>query len=371
MTGEQAQEPLIPLPPVERALQINLYAFDAFHAEFTVPHQLRVWADQVDRVLVTVDTGPVGASRYQKPGFADALDKLLADLKALETAHPKMVVDPVRYDDAAVQLAARTFFPDLGCARYPLAAFDGGPFHVYFYGLARCNARFVLHMDGDMLFGGGSTTWMDEAIARLSQHHDALVAAPLSGPPTNAGDIDASRHSEFRGVSGIEGVGPVPLPQRLSSEPLLWSFATVSTRVFLLDMQRFCERVRSLRMLRPPLTRRLRALLLDQDPTAMPAEAVLTHNMVRLGLGRLELLGEEPGLFSIHPWDRTPAFIAALPAIIRRIEENDIPEGQRGDFDLGSAMFEGSPPRRTTPLRRAGRGLKLVVSANRRRFARR
>ncbi|MBA4777835.1 MAG: glycosyltransferase family 2 protein, partial [Rhizobiales bacterium] len=51
----------MPLPPVQKALQINLHPFDAPHAALTLPHQLRVWGGQVDRILLTVDTGQVGA----------------------------------------------------------------------------------------------------------------------------------------------------------------------------------------------------------------------------------------------------------------------------------------------------------------------
>lgn len=59
----------MPLPPVQKALQINLHPFDAPHAALTLPHQLRVWGGQVDRILLTVDTGQVGGRPLQGQRF--------------------------------------------------------------------------------------------------------------------------------------------------------------------------------------------------------------------------------------------------------------------------------------------------------------
>ncbi len=37
---------------------------------------------------------------------------------------------------------------------------------LYFYGLLKADADDVVHMDSDMLFGGGSQVWLEEAIGR-------------------------------------------------------------------------------------------------------------------------------------------------------------------------------------------------------------
>jgi hypothetical protein len=61
----------------------------------------------------------------------------------------------------------------LSTAKRRAQAFDGGPFHAYVYGLLKAEADYVVHMDSDMLFGGGSQKWLDEAIGWLEKSADA------------------------------------------------------------------------------------------------------------------------------------------------------------------------------------------------------
>lgn len=101
----------MPLPPVQKALQINLHPFDAPHAALTLPHQLRVWGGQVDRILLTVDTGQVGAGRYKGNGFDAARQRLFDMLEEMQTNYPHLSVDIVDYSDAARSAVTETFFP--------------------------------------------------------------------------------------------------------------------------------------------------------------------------------------------------------------------------------------------------------------------
>lgn len=109
----------------------------------------------MDRILLTVDTGQVGAGRYKGNGFDAARQRLFDMLEEMQTNYPHLHVDIVDYSDAARSAVTQTFF-SRSPIPYPAKAFDGGPFHVYFHGIKRANARYVLHMDSDMMFGGGS-----------------------------------------------------------------------------------------------------------------------------------------------------------------------------------------------------------------------
>ncbi len=352
------------LPPVQKALQINLHPFDAPHAALTLPHQLRVWGGQVDRILLTVDTGRVGAGRYKGKGFEAARTRLFDMLDEMQTNYPHLHVDVVDYGDAARAEVTRSFFSRSPVA-YPAKAFDGGPFHVYFHGLKRANARYVLHMDSDMMFGGGSQSWLAEAIALQKATPDALCIAPFSGPPTVRGDLDVSRHV------GMPGVKNIPEPRRLASRVPTWRFATVSNRVFMIDMDRFAKRIGSLDLLRPDIKRRIRSIVFNQQPVSMPAEEVLSTNMMRVGVYRLDFLGTGKGMYSLHPPFRSPEFYAALGSIVERIEKGDIPEGQIGDFDINGSMVDwGSALAAKTRSRRYAKALRHLISANIQRFSR-
>lgn len=344
-------------------MQINMHPFDAPHVIHTLPHQIRVWETQVDRILLTVDTGQVNAGRYKGHGFEAAKARLFAFLESMQNHHPKLHIDTVDYGPQARQKLGQLFFSKT--PNHPDKAFDGGPFYVYFYGLMRANARYVLHMDSDMLFGGGSTTWMNEAIALLETQPDALVVCPFSGPPKDGGDINLSLHI------GMPGVKYMSLPEKLQLDIPAWRFPTVSTRIFMIDMERFQNRVGSLELLRPNFKRRIRSYAFNQKPLSMPAEEVLSANMISRKLCRLDYMGTGKGMYSLHPPYRSPQFYIALPALIKRIEKGDIPESQRGDFDINSSMMDWSTALAgKTRSKRYIKALKHLISANLERFSR-
>jgi hypothetical protein len=74
--------------------------------------------------------------------------------------------------------------------------------------------------------------------------------------------------------------------------------------------------------------------------------------MVKAGLSRVDFLGAEPGMWSLHPPFRSPEFYEALPRLIERIEASEVPETQRGDYDLNDSMLDWSSARRRAQVRR-------------------
>jgi hypothetical protein len=86
--------------------------------------------------------------------------------------------------DTTRRAVSKLFF---GSNIIPDKAWDGRPFYPYFYGLFVAKADYIMHMDGDMMFGGGSQTWISEAIDLLKARPDILFSGPLPGPPHPAG----------------------------------------------------------------------------------------------------------------------------------------------------------------------------------------
>ena len=79
-------------------------------------------------------------------------------------------------------------------------------------------------------------------------------------------------------------------------------------------------------------------------------------------LHRVDFLGAGGGMWSLHPLYRSPSFYEKLPELIQRVEEGDIPDGQRGDYDLNDSMLDWSDVRkRQTILRRLSRTLGYVM----------
>ena len=193
-------------------------------------------------------------------------------------------------------------------------------------------------MDSDMLFGGGSQTWVQEAMDLFDAREDVLFASPLPGPPRSDNALCDQ-----------------PLARPLSDRPHAYAFNGVSTRVFLLDRGRLAKRVGPLQ-LRPPLLlrSRLKARLRGNPSVAMP-EQLLSTALNDRGLVRIDFLGESPGMWSLHPPFRSRGFYDALPALVAAVESGQIPDEQRGHYDFVDDFFDFSDVRaqlRRSPLRR-------------------
>jgi hypothetical protein len=316
------------MEPVAATLQISLAPSDLPHARVILAHQLRTWAAQVQEVLLTVD-GLRGAGHGR---FAEGWDERRPGLDALldeaAAAHPHLRVAEVDYAAPARAAVAERFFAG---AAVPEKDSRGGPFYAYFFALAEARHDTVLHLDSDMLFGGGSPHWMREAAELLAARDDVLACNPLGGPPTD----DPARWRDPR----------EPLPS------LAFRCSSISSRVCLLDRRRLSG-ADGLAP-RPParLRSRLKARLHGHPDAALP-EDLLTAAMHARGMARLDLLGSAPGMWSLHPPFRSQRFYAELPALVDRIERGDVPDAQRGEFDVADALFDFSEARAAFRRRR-------------------
>jgi hypothetical protein len=339
--------------PVRSALQINLHPLDARHVRHTLKHQLEVWGGQVERVVITVDTKRSRTGRYRGTAYEENRKRLFHQIEGLARRFPNVEIAEVDYSPAALEAVRQRYFAT--SADYPEKAFDGGPFHAYFHGLHKADADYVVHMDGDMLFGGASQEWLGEAIAWLEKTADALFAGPLPGPPRADGSL-AELHTS------LPGLAPLQVPQRLAADYPAYLFNSVSTRIFVLDQRRFAARLGALELVRPSALGRLRARLYRQSPLSIAAEEVLTAAMIRHGLRRIDFLGSGPGMYSLHPPYRSETFYRELPGLISRIRAGDIPERQRGDYSLNSSMIDWTDAlRRNTRSRRLGRAVLSLL----------
>ena len=305
-------------------LQINVAPPDAPHAHHILPHQLRTWADQVDEILFTLDTVRPSAGRFAASWDerAPELDRLLSELVE---RHPHARVGPVDASAQAVAAVAQRFF---GRDKIPMKDSRGGPLYSYLYGLHDARHDLILHADSDMLFGGGSQTWVGEATRRFHDDPDVIVIDPLPGPPREDGRL-------------FQQPDATPVP----GEPHTYRFSSMSTRVFLMDRARLKDRVGAMPLPPPVLIRsRLKAMLKGNPLVAMP-EQFMTMAMREHGLARIDALGAAPGVWSLHPVYRSPAFYEALPDLIRRVESGDVPEEQRGHYDIVDALFDFSEAR--------------------------
>ncbi len=297
-------------PPI--TLQISLAPSDYLHACVLLPHQVRTWRGQVAEILLTIDFHR-SAGRFSER-WTEGGNQILP----LAQSIPDARVLTVDYDPTSKARVSTEFF---GGRPVPAKDFRGGPYYAYFFGLNAAQNDLVLHVDSDLLFGGGSPTWLAEAAEEMAQHPEVMFSGPLPGPPAPDGRL----HSQ----SGLAEPGM----------PFAFRFATMSTRLFLISRQRFRTAIGELRPRRPAIRNTIKAIVEGNPPEDLP-EHVFAASMGARGLIRREFLGKAPGMWSLHPPYRCADFFQKLPELVRRVEAGDIPDGQRGDHDINASLVD-------------------------------
>ena len=307
-------------------LQINLAPTDLPHARWLLPHQLRRWGGQVDSIQLTVDLlrshGHYAAAwEERRPGLLRLLDDICR-------AEPRAHVVEVDYSTAARAAVAETYF---GGVAAPAKDCYGAPFHSYFYGLLSATRRYVFHMDSDLLYGGDSRRWIEDAIAVMRRRPDVIACNPLPGAPTSDGTLRSQT------LEVDDEPGPA------------FRHHGLSTRLFLIDAIRFRE-LTPLPILGLPRLRRMQCAI-EGRVAARPAEASITAAMERMQRWRVDFLGRDGGAWAIHPPYRSSAFYSRLPLLIARIESGDVPDEQRGRHDVHDSLVDWTDVRPTRASR--------------------
>jgi hypothetical protein len=303
------------------SLQISLAPNDLAHARYVLPHQLRRWAHQADETVLVIDAGqPQDRHSHEwKQKLAEL--RRLVDERCVQHRNARVV--EVDYSPDVAREIAMAYF---GRDSLPAKDWNGTAFYAYFFGLWSARHRYVLHMDSDMLYGGGSTTWAKEAVELLTQRSDVLMCSPLPGPPTDDGRLTSQTMQ----------------PELHTS--LAYSATWMNTRVFLLDTSRFQDRIGHLSLTRPPWRHVLRAAAEGRSPYELPEE-IISQAMVRHGLLRFDFLGLDPGMWSLHPPYRSTLFYDRLPSLVEAVEAGMVPDAQRGDYDINDSMVDWTSAR--------------------------
>jgi hypothetical protein len=316
-------------------LQINLAPTDLPHLIHILPHQIRQLGGQVDEILLTLDLhqsrGRFGAAWKERlPGFLDFVQQQSG-------AQPKIRTHEVDYSHKAVKRIAEQFF---GGDFIPPKDWNGGPFYSYFSGFSNARYDHIFHIDSDMMFGGGGQTWIAEAKKLMQGRPEVMVCNPHPGPPAP----DRRLRS-----------------QTLAPEPytsVAFRNENINSRVAFFDRRRLISRLTPLPLLQPPIFRRWQARLEGNFPYMLP-ENILSFSVRRGGFLRIDFLGEEPGMWSIHPPYRSATFYERLPLLIQNIEQGKVPDGQLGDHDMNDSMVDWSSVRKLTWRRKLGH-LQLI-----------
>jgi hypothetical protein len=294
-------------------LLINVCPADWRFFRHVLPHQLKQWYAQVDQVIIVNDV-------KNRSEDNDCLDRVIAENRAF---YPKITYTTVDYDPNTVAGIAQKYFR---MDHLPPCDYRGGIIYPYLYTWECSKARYFLNLNSDMMFGGGSQSWVREAIECLKSNNDIFVIKPLSGPLRQDGKLFNASY------------------ECLSKNPPTYLFKSpFTTRSFLLDKKRFEERLLPLELLKvKSLFSRFRAWRKGREPYDL-LEYMIAQRMRDGKCYRADYLGHAPGMWSLHPQYHSPAYFDQLQQIIRRVESGDVPEGQSGHYDVHPSFVDLKP----------------------------
>jgi hypothetical protein len=300
------------------SLQINLAPGDYLYARHILKHQLKTLSKQVSEIILTVDTKP-SKGRFGKDWYtykAHLNDFIKDEIEP----NFKVRVIFVDYSKAAKTAVARYFF---GKNNLPEKDFRGGPFYAYFYGLYMAANDLVFHLDSDMLLGGGSQNWVNEAADLLKNNKNYFIASPLPGPP-HPEDKLFGQHVKQK------------------TAPYTYTFEGMSTRIFMLNKGSF--KTQKLILHKPGIRSQVKAIAEGNSNADLP-EHMITAYLKKHGLLRVDFLGSGNGLWSLHPPYRTKSFFNNLQTIIDNVEKHNLPANQNGCYDIIDEVCDWSEAR--------------------------
>lgn len=293
-------------------LEILITDRDIELAEHMLEHQLQHLAPICAEVIITLNRFPAPTAPVEP------MNELLA-ATCERFAHVRVV--EVDGSEEAQRRVSEAFF---GGNHYPLFDFKGTPIHAILVQILEATQPYYLHLESDMLLGGDVQGWLDAGMSVLRQAGPIVAVNPLGGPP-RADGVYSTPSAEQRDVAGNSG----------------FVVTTMNTRVFLIDRHDFIRRLGPI-PLRPPRDLRMRlSRFLRGARGSDLLERLISDRMAQLDLVRFDLGGPptQPA-WTLHPLHKTPTYISALTDVIGRVERNDIPEGQSGEFDVHPSLID-------------------------------
>lgn len=297
------------------SLQINLAPSDYPHARYILKHQLAILANQVDEILLIVDTNP-SKGRFAS-GWHENKKNLYDFLSNEIEPNYNVKIVPVDYSPKIKENIGAFFFDS---KTIPAKDFRGGPFYAYFFGLFYAKNDLIFHIDSDIFLGGASKKWVEEAVYLLDNNPNILTVSPLPGPP----------HPEEKliGQSSYKRINNYA-----------FEFKGMSTRIFMLNKSIFKKH--KLILSKPAIRSQIKAIVEGNSNADLP-EHLFDNYMSKHQLVRVDFLGAGSGLWSIHPPFRNQSFYQNLPKLITDIDQNNLPVSQYGYYDMVDEMCDWS-----------------------------
>ena len=171
--------------------------------------------------------------------------------------------------------------------------FRGYPLYGSFQQFIETDAKYILHIDSDMMFYEHTNfSWINEGVRVMEENEDILCVLPKGGPPTKNGFLHQGT-TEYR-IDQSRG---------------LYLFKNFTSRYYLMNRERFL----SLLPMQPkwlswrePIKSRLIG-----NGKMLCWETMVEHALIKSKMWRADLMTDQT--WSLHPGDRSELFTVFFP----------------------------------------------------------
>ena len=298
-------------------LQINLCAGDILYAEQTVPKIIENHA-AIKKILLLVDTYKPQKTkivnpeeRFPEPDYSQKVSKI----KEIATNFLKQgLVSDVYFFENDEQLIKKLASKYLHKSFTHTHDTTGMAIMPYWAGIEKVTTQYVLHYDADIItYHAKNYDWVSEAIAYMENEKDIVSAIARNAPP----------------AENIKDVPTFHQGRPIEEFQNFWLNDWFGTRCFLLDKNKLENYLPLLKgkLLAEAFGRRI----LDRNFPLSP-EYVMFKQIGQQG-GR-KLILKNKNAWTLHPIYKKEEFCIYLPQIFKTIENNNIPQEQRGWEDM-------------------------------------
>ncbi|PSF32107.1 hypothetical protein C7H19_21935 [Aphanothece hegewaldii CCALA 016] len=290
----------------------------------TIPHLVKMNNFPFEEKVIAIDTAPLSGEKVNRPGIGTMEELRSCVQKLLDMKVVDRVVD-FNYDPLYRKQVYQKHF---GSPLKNTHNYKGYPILGSIFKIEDCKSDFMLHFDSDMMmYQNPNCSWIKEAMILMETHPEIMFIRPLAGPPTEDGKPIQAKPDGF-------------------DEDGFLQFKFFGSRLYLVNRKRFKQMLPI-----PVIWRPYKHKWLDHLPVSIKTllniwtgggkldswEVMVSKKLEQTDYYRATLTS--PNAWTLHPIDRSPAFIKALPDIIKRVENNDYPVKQAGYYDLISKLW--------------------------------
>lgn len=290
----------------------------------TIPHIIKMSNFPFQEKVLAIDTAPLSGDKIMRPGIGSMKDLRNNCQQLLELGIIDKIVD-INYQKSYQN---KVYLKHFGSLINQSHNYKGYPILGTIFTIEDCISDYMVHFDSDMLmYQKADFSWIKESMKLMDKYPDIISMRPLTGPPQKYGKL----YQQYS-------------YQKENND--LFKFKFFGSRVYLINKKRF-EQLLPL----PIIWRDYKNKFWNKLPNNLQTfvnyftgkgkldswEIMVSQQLENTNYYRGVL--NNNNCWTLHPKDRNPDFIKALPNIIKRIENGEFPIKQAGHYDLISELW--------------------------------